>query len=198
LKSFRLALRIKIIEQFDASEPSYIETRDIIDKYHETISRENIKRFIDKSVELAKTVYTQPVDNPLSDPRAIEPNKALFKLVYTNDGAFSLNELVALYARHVYGDSSKIATELGKVDAYKTIFDAHLQNIGTDTAKKQEFAQLMSKLNNYLSLHIKAEAIKKNIEEADPNGNGLVDGTIGSLFPSTIGKINFEPNVISR
>jgi hypothetical protein len=186
LKSFRKSLRSRIEEDFQAGAYSYVQTRTLIDRYHDTISRESVKNFIDSSIDLAQASYKNPADEVLAAPEIAGANRQLYGLVYPGkEGTFTVTELVVLLVTNTDGSTSTAVKKLKEKGAYEMMITSAEKLQGD---KKTEFARLLSKLNSLASLTSKADAFK----------NLLSGGSQDSeLKPQGGTRISFQPKIES-
>jgi hypothetical protein len=190
LKSFRKTLRNQIEEDFRAKSYSYVETRTLIDRYHDTISRESVKNFIDSSIDLAQASYKNPAAEVLSAPETVALNKALYGVIYGPEvqGSFTQTELVVLFVYNIDGANSAVVKALKEKPAYLSLLAKADGLLG---ANKTEFSRLLSKLDSLAALAPKADALKREFLPAKP------DSIDNGLKPQGGTGVSFQPKIES-
>ncbi len=190
LKTFRRDLRAKIERNFEADEYSYIETRMLIDQYHDTISRESVKHLIDSSIDLAKAFYAAPGTEVDSSDEVTSLNKQIYEIVYpAQKGAFSHNELIALRIWSLNGRESAIVKKLADKPAYAPLFDRIGAMKGEEAAN---FARILGQIDQLASLSSKADAVMRSF---DTKENGAIERAIRLHGQS---RLNFQPQIKAR
>lgn len=167
LREFRKVRRNEIIARYNGDAvPGYYEAVDELRNYHQTASREVIKRFIEKSAELAEFTTKLDQDGGAKGIQVLPLNTALFTLFYPRTaGTFSKNELITIYALVSQAKTSNLVAAISGTTTGKHLFEL-VERICGEPDGKGDLMKLISALNSLLALEEEVRKQQKVVDAA--------------------------------